>query len=95
MDLLTVQEIQQRLKLESSAGAKRLMERWGIKPYDLGRGRGLGLRYDWFEIVEFLKSMRQPMETSKKQRRSCDSSAFFSKPWREAEKELTPTSKKS
>jgi|GEM_PF-2268378 len=94
MELLTAQEIQQRLKLESPTGAKRLMERWGINPYDLGRGRGLGLRYDWREVEEFLKSMRQPSESAKAPRKRSDSSAFFLKSWREAEKDLTSPRKK-
>jgi len=95
MELLTAQEIQQRLKLESPAGAKRLMERWGISPYDLGKGRGLGLRYDWHEVEEFLKGMRQPPEQTKTPRKRSDSAMFFAKSWREAEKTLTSTRKRT
>lgn len=51
MLLLKADELAEKLRLPSPKAAKSLMARWGVQPYDLGRGRGMGLRWDWGKDV--------------------------------------------
>lgn len=49
--------------LGTTPGAARgVLERLGVVPYDLGRGRGLGLRWHPQEVLEALERSRRPRQ---------------------------------
>jgi len=93
MELLTAEELRARLKLETAKAAKRLMLRWGVEPFSLGVGRGLGDRYDWAEVEEALQSLRKKKKPAAKPRaqksKGNDAAAFFEQSWNDVKKDLT------
>jgi len=67
MELRTTKEIAARLRVTETA-AKRLLKRLGVKPFPLGAGRGLGDRWDLFEVDEAVRTLRpqEPEEPTRK-----------------------------
>lgn len=59
-ELLTIIEVGKFLKTTPGA-ARGVLERLKVKPVNLGRGRGLGLRWYRHEIDEALKRSREPV----------------------------------
>lgn len=56
--------------LSTTPGAARgVLERLGVVPIDLGRGRGLGLRWHLQEVLEALEKSRRPRQATRSPRR--------------------------
>jgi hypothetical protein len=55
-ELLTTKEVADRIS-SSPRATQRLLLRLKVRPYPLGRGKGLGLRWDWFEVSEALERL--------------------------------------
>ena len=65
MALLTITEAAEKLRTTKGA-ARGVLDRLKVKPFNLGPGRGLGLRWDSNEIDEALKRGREPIQKPKK-----------------------------
>jgi len=64
-ELLTLTEVGQLLKTTPGA-ARGVLDRLKVKPFNLGPGRGLGLRWYRHEILEALERSREPRQKPKK-----------------------------
>jgi len=87
MKLLNLKDVAELLGTTPGA-ARGVLERLGVVPYDLGRGRGLGLRWHPQEIIEALERSRRPRQApgSKPARKAAD--PFFGKTTAELIREL-------
>ena len=56
--LLTITEAAEKLRTTPGA-ARGVLDRLKVKPFNLGPGRGLGLRWDSYEIDEALNRSRE------------------------------------
>lgn len=57
--LLTTAEVAELLRTTPGA-ARNVLDRLRVRPVNLGRGRGLGLRWYRHEVEEALESTRKP-----------------------------------
>ncbi len=62
-ELLTAQEAAEFLRLKDPETAKKKLAEWGVQPYYLGKGRGVGYRYRKDEIFEALENTRISQST--------------------------------
>jgi len=87
-ELLTIAEVGQLLKTTPSA-ARGVLDRLKVKPFNLGPGRGLGLRWYRHEILEALERQREPRPKPKPQRIVKHESLFVGRSVAEIAAELT------
>lgn len=62
--LLTITEAAEKLRTTPGA-ARGVLDRLNVKPFNLGRGRGLGLRWKSEEIDAALELSREPRKKPK------------------------------
>lgn len=62
--LLTTNEVADLLKTTPGA-ARNVLDRLKVQPVNLGRGRGLGLRWYKSEVMEALEGTRKPKRKRK------------------------------
>lgn len=88
MSLLTLSEAAEKLRTTPGA-ARGVLDRLKVKPFNLGRGRGLGLRWKSEEIDAALERSREPKQKPKPAPRVPQGSLFIGRSVAEIAAELT------
>lgn len=90
-ELLTITEVGQLLKTTPGA-ARGVLDRLKVKPFNLGPGRGLGLRWYRHEILEALERQREPRQKPQPKQVIVHRKTFDGRPMSEIVAELTSKS---
>jgi hypothetical protein len=88
MPLLTITEAAEKLRTTKGA-ARGVLDRLKVKPFNLGPGRGLGLRWDSYEVDEALSRSREPRQKPAPKRNIIHHDLFDGRPMSELVAELT------
>ena len=93
-EILTLAELAERLKLSQKVARKR-MDDLKVLPYFLGRGRGVGTRWVWSEVLAALESTRSKAKRPQIKRRPKPEPNIFTMSYKDAMAHLTQADKAS